>query len=57
METYHEEETFSLPVRRRKRQRPKWQRILLKYWPPIRFGLLILNLIAFLVFLVSFFIV
>lgn len=32
------------PVRRRRkrRRRPKWQRLLWKYWPPIRFGLIIL---------------
>ncbi len=31
------------PSRRRKRKRhPKWQRLLWKYWPPIRFGLIIL---------------
>ena len=31
------------PVRRQpKKKMPKWQRMLRKYWPPIRFGLLIL---------------
>ena len=30
----------NLPVRRRRRK-PKWQRMLHKYWPPIRFALLI----------------
>lgn len=35
------------PVRRTKKQ-PKWRRILRKYWPPIRFGLIILALIALL---------
>ena len=33
------------PVRRQK-QRPKWRRMLRKYWPPIRFGLLILACVA-----------
>lgn len=26
--------------RRRRKRRPKWQRMLRKYWPPIRFGLI-----------------
>ena len=30
------------PVRRRKRKKiPKWKRMLRKYWPPVRFGLII----------------
>ena len=41
------------PVRTRKKRRPAWQRTLLKYWPPIRFGLLVLNLLAFIIFLLS----
>jgi hypothetical protein len=41
------------PARKRKKRRPAWQRTLLKYWPPIRFGLLVLNLLAFIVFLLS----
>ena len=28
--------------RKKKKQLPKWQRLLWKYWPPIRFGLIIL---------------
>ncbi len=39
------------PVRRRRRKKiPKWKRMLRKYWPPIRFGLLcvLLVLIVFL---------
>lgn len=33
----------SRTVRRRKKKKlPKWQRLLWKYWPPIRFGLIIL---------------
>ncbi len=31
-----------VPTRRRRKRRPKWQRMLRKYWPPIRFGLIIL---------------
>ena len=35
------------PVRRQpKKKLPKWQRMLRKYWPPIRFGLLILAAVA-----------
>jgi len=41
------------PVRTRRKRRPVWQRMLLKYWPPVRLGLVGLNLIAFLVFLIS----
>ena len=37
-------EEYRPPVRRKRRrkQRPKWQRLLWRYWPPIRFGLIIL---------------
>lgn len=41
------------PVRRRKRRRPKWQRLLWKYWPPIRFGLIILAAVLLLWLLIS----
>ena len=41
----------NLPVRRRRR-RPKWQRMLHKYWPPIRFALLIV--IVILIFVLGF---
>ena len=37
------------PVRRRRKRRPKWQRVLRKYWPPIRFGLICLLLLALLI--------
>ena len=38
------------PVRRRKRKRrPKWMRVLRKYWPPIRFGLICLLLLVLLI--------
>ena len=40
------------PVRRKKRL-PKWQRMLRKYWPPIRFGLIIAAFIVLLSFGVS----
>lgn len=42
------------PVRRRKRKRrPKWQRLLWKYWPPIRLGLIILAAILVLWLVIS----
>ena len=37
------------PVRRTKKK-PKWQRMLRKYWPPIRFGLIILCMLLILIF-------
>ena len=38
------------PVRRRRRKRrPKWQRMLRKYWPTIRFGLICLLLLILLI--------
>ena len=37
------------PVRKTKKL-PKWQRILRKYWPPIRFGLIIVAFLAIVVF-------
>ena len=46
-------EQVPAPARKRRKRRPAWQRTLLKYWPPIRFGLLVLNLLAFLIFLLS----
>ena len=42
------------PRRRRKKpRRPKWQRVLRKYWPPIRFGLICLAMLLVIVFTVS----
>ena len=39
------------PVRRRRRKRrPKWQRVLRKYWPTIRFGLVCLVLLVLLIY-------
>ena len=37
------------PVRRRRKRRPKWQRVLRKYWPTIRFGLICLLLLVILI--------
>lgn len=42
------------PPRRRRRKRvPKWKRMLRKYWPPIRFGLICLALLLAIIFAVS----
>lgn len=41
------------PPRRRRKRRPKWQRVLRKYWPPIRFGLICLALLLAVIFAVS----
>lgn len=40
--------------RQKKKRRPKWQRVLRRYWPPIRFGLLCLALILILFFAIKF---
>lgn len=40
--------------RKKKKRRPKWQRVLRRYWPPIRFGLLCLLLILVLFFAIKF---
>ena len=48
----HNSDTFP-PVRRRRKKVPKWKRMLRKYWPPIRFGLIILIFITVLVFGIS----
>lgn len=53
MDEYIGREQEEQPVRNRRKRRPTWQRTLLKYWPPVRFGLLVLNLLAFVVFLFS----
>ncbi len=42
----HKERQPGMPVRRRRKPIPKWKRMLRKYWPPIRFGLIIVALIA-----------
>lgn len=51
MEENQQQRAPRLPVRRRKRK-PKWQRMLHKYWPPIRFVLLIV--IVILIFVLGF---
>lgn len=47
------EQNPTAPVRRRRKRRPKWQRMLRKYWPPIRFGLLIIAAILLIVLAVN----
>ena len=51
MEENQQQRDPRLPVRRRKRK-PKWQRMLHKYWPPIRFALLVV--IVILIFVLGF---
>jgi len=34
------------PVRRRRKKIPKWKRMVRKYWPPVRFGLIIVAFVA-----------
>ena len=43
----NEEPSRTVRRRKKKQQLPKWQRLLWKYWPPIRFGLIILAGILF----------
>ena len=38
------------PPARKKKKLPKWRRMLRKYWPPIRFGMIVLALIAIIIF-------
>jgi hypothetical protein len=42
----------SVPNRRRKK-RPKWQRVLRKYWPTIRFGIIVIVLLVLVIQMVS----
>lgn len=53
MEDNMERHERSYPVRRRRKRKPKWQRMLHKYWPTIRFGLLCLILIAVIILAIS----
>ena len=52
MEENQQQRDPRLPVRRRKR-RPLWQRMLHKYWPPVRFALLIVIIILLIVLVFS----
>ena len=49
MEDKNQNERQYPPVRRKRKRRPKWQRVLRKYWPPIRFGLICLLLLVILI--------
>ena len=49
MEDKKQNERQYPPVRRKRKRRPKWQRVLRKYWPPIRFGLICLLLLVILI--------
>ena len=46
MEERYDRQESHPPVRRRRKKIPKWKRMLRKYWPPIRFGLIIFAFIA-----------
>lgn len=50
-----DQKSTSHPRKRGKyrKRRPKWQRTLLRYWPPIRFGLICVALLLILVWLIS----
>ena len=51
-ERYEREQSYP-PVRRRRKKIPKWKRMLRKYWPPVRFGLIIIAFIAVLTWGIS----
>lgn len=48
MEEKVQQPTGTNPRRRKKQRGPKWLRTLRKYWPPIRFGLIVYILFALL---------
>ena len=52
-ETNHRPQQYPPVRRRRRKRRPKWQRMLRKYWPPIRFGLICLALLLAIIFSVK----
>ena len=53
MEERNQSQSFP-PVRRRKRKPvPKWKRLLRKYWPPVRFGLIIVAFLAVVIWGIS----
>ena len=53
MENQNEQQSKTPPVRRRRKPLPKWKRMLRKYWPTVRFGLLLLLLILVIVLGIS----
>jgi hypothetical protein len=53
MEERNQSQSFP-PVRRRKRKPvPKWKRLFRKYWPPVRFGLIIVAFLAVVIWGIS----
>lgn len=46
MEQNNERQQSFPPVRRRRKKVPKWKRMLRKYWPTVRFGLIIVAFVA-----------
>ncbi len=46
MDEFQEEYRFTPPVRRKRKPVPKWQRLLRKYWPPIRLSLIVVLFLA-----------
>lgn len=53
MDERNERQQSYPPIRRRRKKIPKWKRMLRKYWPPVRFGLIIVAFIAVISFGVS----
>lgn len=53
MDELMNEDRSTPPVRRRRKRRPTWQRLLHKYWPTIRFALLVLIMISLVVLIIS----
>ncbi|MBQ9839146.1 MAG: hypothetical protein IJO56_06635 [Oscillospiraceae bacterium] len=48
-----DENTYQTPRRRKKQTIPKWQRVLRKYWPPVRFGMICFIVLAILILIVD----
>lgn len=46
MEDRNEHQGFTPPPRRKRKRKPKWQRVLRKYWPPVRFVLVCLAFVG-----------
>jgi len=51
--TYQSPPQAAQPMHVRRRRRPAWQRNLLKYWPPIRLGLIGLIFILLLLLIIT----
>lgn len=48
-----EESNYTQPVRRKRKKVPKWKRMVRKYWPPVRFGLICLVFVGVIVWGIS----